>query len=135
MRRWTGHGENKNRSTLIKTNKINKDMSTRNRTQLSEIMSLAWQFVKRNGYTMSEALKTAWANMKLIAQMKHRIVRFYFRKVDGTIREAYGTLKESMLPPTQGTGRKANETLQTYYDTERQEHRSFKRANLVEVCS
>ena len=26
-------------------------MSTRNRTQLSEIMSLAWQFVKRNGYT------------------------------------------------------------------------------------
>ena len=103
-------------------------MSTRNRTQLSEIMSLAWQFVKRNGYTMSEALKTAWANMKLIAQMKHRIVRFYFRKVDGT-------LKESMLPPTRGTGRKANETLQTYYDTERQEYRSFKRANLVEVCS
>ena len=103
-------------------------MSTQNRTQLSEIMSLAWQFVKRNGYTMSEALKTAWANMKLRAQMKHRIVRFYFRK-------AYGTLKESILPPTQGTGRKANETLQTYYDTERQEYRSFKRANLVEVCS
>lgn len=68
-------------------------MSTRNRTQLSEIMSLAWQFVKRNGYTMSEALKTAWANMKLKVQMKHRIVRFYFRKVDGTIREAYGTRK------------------------------------------
>ena len=110
MRRWTGHGANKNRSTLIETNKINKDMSTQNRTQLSEIMSLAWQFVKRNGYTMSEALKTAWANMKLRAQMKHRIVRFYFRKVDGTIREAYGTLKESILPPTQVTGRKANET-------------------------
>ena len=83
MRRWTGHGANKNRSTLIETNKINKDMSTQNRTQLSEIMSLAWQFVKRNGYTMSEALKTAWANMKLRAQMKHRIVRFYSRNVDG----------------------------------------------------
>jgi len=83
----------------------------------------------------SQLFKMAWANMKLIAQMKHRIVRFYFRKVDGTIREAYGTLKESMLPPTRGTGRKANETLQTYYDTERQEYRSFKLANLVEVCS
>ena len=58
-------------------------MSTRNRTQLSEIMSLAWQFVKHNGYTMSEALKTAWANMKLRAQMKHWIVRFYSRNVDG----------------------------------------------------
>lgn len=58
-------------------------MSTQKRNQLSEIMRLAWQFVKRNGYTMSEALKTAWANMKLRAQMKHRIVRFYFRNVDG----------------------------------------------------
>lgn len=89
-----------------------------------------YSIVRADGFNVQE-----WANMKLIAQMKHRIVRFYFRKVDGTIREAYGTLKESMLPPTQGTGRKANETLQTYYDTERQEYRSFKRANLVEVCS
>lgn len=32
---------------------------------------------------MSEALKTAWANMKLRAQMKHWIVRFYSRNVDG----------------------------------------------------
>ena len=83
----------------------------------------------------SQLFKMAWANIKLRAQMKHRIMRFYFRKVDGTIREAYGTLKESILPPTQGTSRKANETLQTYYDTERQEYRSFKRANLVEMCS
>ena len=83
----------------------------------------------------TQLFKTAWANIKLRAQMKHRNVRFYFRKVDGTIREAYGTLKESILPPTQGTSRKANETLQTYYDTERQEYRSFKRANLVEMCS
>ena len=44
-------------------------MSTRNRTQLSEIMSLAWQFVKRNGYTMSEALKTAWANMHIMREL------------------------------------------------------------------
>lgn len=58
-------------------------MSTQKRNQLSEIMRLAWQFVKRNGYTMSEALKTAWANMKLRAQMKHWIVRFYSRNVDG----------------------------------------------------
>ena len=68
-------------------------MSTQKRNQLSEIMRLAWQFVKRNGYTMSEALKTAWANMKLRAQMKHRIVRFYFRKIDGTIERHTGHLK------------------------------------------
>ena len=50
-----------------------------------EVMTLAWQFVKRNGYTMSEALTTAWRNMKVRAMMKTRIVKFYFQKVDGSI--------------------------------------------------
>lgn len=40
------------------------------RNVLHEIMSLAWQLVKRNGFSMSEALKCAWANMKLKAAMK-----------------------------------------------------------------
>lgn len=53
--------------------------------------------------SMSEALKTAWMNIKLKAAMKERIVKFYFQKVDGSIREAYGTLKDSMLPDSKGT--------------------------------
>ena len=53
---------------------------------MSEIMQMAWQFVKRNGYSMSEALKVAWANFKLKMAMKSRIVRFYFLKVDGSTR-------------------------------------------------
>lgn len=103
------------------------------RNYLSEVFSLAWQFVKRNGFSMSEALKCAWANIKLKVAMKSRIVKFYFQKVDGTIREAYGTLKESMLPPTNG-GRKANDSIQTYYDCEKSEYRCFKRANLVRIA-
>lgn len=43
-------------------------------------MLMAWTFVKRNGFTMSEALKVAWANMKLKASMKERIVKFYFKR-------------------------------------------------------
>ena len=97
-------------------------------------MCLAWQLVKRNGFTMSEALKVAWANMKLKAAMKQRIVKFYFQKVDGSIREAYGTLKESLLPPIKGTdSRKKSETLQVYFDTEKQAYRSFKVANLIKI--
>lgn len=98
---------------------------------LHEIMSLAWQLVKRNGYSMSEALKTAWANIKLRNAMKQRIVKFYFKKVDGTIREAYGTLKENLIPATSGDNRKKSDTVQVYYDTEKQEYRCFKKANLV----
>lgn len=105
-----------------------------NRNTLKAIMTLAWQFVKRNGFTMSEALKCAWANVKLKSAMRSRIVKFWFTKVDGTLREAYGTLQESMLPATQGTGRKANDTLTVYYDTEREAYRSFKKANLVKMA-
>ena len=104
------------------------------RNVLHDIMSLAWQFVKRNGFTMSEALKVAWANMKLKAAMKQRIVKFYFQKVDGSIREAYGTLKETLIPATSGDNRKRNDTVQVYFDTERQEYRCFKKANLISIC-
>ena len=101
---------------------------------LHEIMSLAWQFVKRNGFTMSEALKCAWANMKLKAAMKQRIVKIYFKKVDGSIREAYGTLKENLIPATSGENRKKNDTIQVYFDTEKQEYRCFKKANLLNIA-
>ena len=103
-------------------------MSNTFRSQISEVMCLAWQMVKRNGYTMSEALKTAWTNIKLRAAMKERIVKFYFQKVDGSIREAYGTLKDSLLPDSKGT-----DTVQTYFDTERGEFRCFKKANLIKI--
>lgn len=102
---------------------------------MSEIMQLAWMFVKRNGYSMSEALKVAWANFKLKMAMKSRIVRFYFLKVDGSTREAFGTLAEGKIPATAGTdGRKPNDTIQTYYDTEKQAWRCYKRANLLRIA-
>ena len=106
-------------------------MSTERRNNLSELMRMAWQFVKRNGFTMSRALKLAWANMKLKAAMRSGIVKFYFRKVDGTLREAYGTLKAELLPKTEGTGRKPGDTVQVYYDIEKQAYRCFKKANLA----
>ena len=109
-------------------------MSNTFRSQISEVMCLAWQMVKRNGYSMSEALKTAWMNIKLKAAMKERIVKFYFQKVDGSIREAYGTLKDSLLPDSKGTdNRKKSDTVQTYFDTERGEFRCFKKANLIKI--
>lgn len=109
-------------------------MSTKIKNQLKEVMLMAWTFVKRNGFSMSEAMKCAWANMKLKAAMKNRIVKFYFQKVDGSIREAYGTLKENLIPATSGDNRKKNDTVQVYFDTERQEYRCFKKANLLNIA-
>lgn len=78
-------------------------MSSEKRNKLSEIFKLAWQFVKRNGYKLSEALKCAWLNIKLKAEMKKRIVKFYFQKIDGSLREAYGTTNPETIPATTGT--------------------------------
>lgn len=102
---------------------------------LREVMSLAWQFVRKNGFTMSEALKVAWANMKLKLQMKSKVVKFYFQKVDGSVREAYGTLNEKLMPAITGTDKRTkNDTVQTYFDTERQEFRCYKKANLLKIA-
>ena len=110
-------------------------MSAKRKNELREIMRLAWQFVKKNGYSMSEALKTAWQNIRLKTRLYNGIVKFYFQKVDGSVREAYGTLKESLLPPTNGTdNRKKNDTVQVYFDTEKSEYRCFKKANLLRMA-
>lgn len=103
------------------------------RSDLSNIMSEAHRFIKIAGLSMSEALKKAWANFKLKLRMKTCIVKFYFQKIDGSIREAYGTLCEKYLPTVAATGsnRKPNDTTQAYFDTEKQEWRCFKKMNLI----
>ena len=63
-------------------------MSTKFRSQMKEVMQMAWSFVRKNGHSMSEALKCAWANFKLKAVLKVKIVEFYFKKTDGTLRQA-----------------------------------------------
>lgn len=109
-------------------------MSNSAKIELRGIMSLAWQFVKRNGYTMSEALRVAWANAKNKAKMSIGIAKFYFMKVDGSMREAFGTLRGDLLPNISKCNRKSNDTVQVYFDTEKQEWRCYKKANLVKIA-
>ncbi len=85
-------------------------------TDKKNVFTLAWQFARQTGLSFSECLKKAWANIKLKAKMSSQIVRFYFQKVDGSTREAWGTLRPDLLPPTQHN-RKSNNTVQVYFDT------------------
>jgi hypothetical protein len=102
------------------------------RTDLRNIMIEAHRFIKIAGISLSEALRKAWANFKLKLKMSAGIVKFYFQKVDGSIREAYGTLASNLVPVIDGNDtRKKNDTTQTYFDTEKQEWRCFKKMNLV----
>lgn len=108
-------------------------MSKERKSTLREIMQMAWSFVKRNGFTMAEALKCAWCNFKLKTAMKMRIVQFFFLKVDGSTRQAFGSLQTSVMGETKGSGRKPNDNLQVYWDCEKSEYRSFKKCNLIKM--
>ena len=109
-------------------------MSTNFKNQMKEVMSLAWSFVKRNGFSMSEALKCEWTNLMLKTAFKVKIVEFYFKKTDGTLRQAFGTLKDGLIGEGKGTGRKPNDNLQVYWDTEKEEYRCFKKCNLIKIA-
>lgn len=100
---------------------------------LRKVMRMAWQFVKRNGLSMSEALKKAWMNIKLKVALKSGIVKFYFQKVNGEIREAYRTLSSNLIPQTSsgGSSPRKDETTQIYFDTERGSWRRYKKANII----
>lgn len=108
-------------------------MKKMKKTDLRTIMSLAWQFVKRNGFSLSEALKQAWRVFRTKAQLYKGIVKFYYQKVDGNLREAYGTLNPKLMPkqPEKTDRRLKNPTVQVYFDTEVQDFRCFKLANLA----
>ena len=108
-------------------------MATEKRNLLKEIMNLAWSFVRKNGYSMSEALKVAWTNIKLRALLHKKVVEFYFKKTDGTLRQAFGTLMSDRIPETKGT-KKTADNCQVYFDTEKNEYRCFKKCNLVKIA-
>lgn len=99
----------------------------------NETMKLSWQFIKKDGLPKNEAMRLAWMNVKLVEEMKKRIVQFYFKKMDGSEREACGTLQQGVIPATANAGRKNNETLLTYFDVNSGAFRSFRKVNLLRI--
>lgn len=99
-------------------------------TDKKTIFALAWQFFKQTGYSFSDCLKKAWQNFKLKSKMKKQIVEFYYKKLDGSIRQAFGTLANT---PPATTNRKPNENLFTYFDTIKNEWRSFYKFNILDI--
>ena len=94
-------------------------------------MSAAWRFVKEFGFTMSEAMRVAWMQFKLRARMLKGTVEFFYKKVNGEVRHAFGTLLN--VPVTKGV-RGSVKGCQTYYDMEVQDWRCYRIENLLSVC-
>ncbi len=101
--------------------------------ELSGIMHSAWAFFRISGQSFSECLRIAWRNYKLVQKMQTQIVKFYFQKIDGSCREAYGTFL-GVADQIKGDRRAKNNTVQVYYDTEKQAFRCFKKLNLLSIA-
>lgn len=67
------------------------------RINKSMVMKAAWETLRRHkAVSFSEALRKAWHAYKLKAQMALGVVRFVFRKTNGELRNAVGTLAKNL---------------------------------------
>lgn len=94
----------------------------------TKLFKMAWA-IRSQFETFADALKQAWRVIRLYAQMLIGNVKFQYRKVDGSIRDAVGTL--SVAYESKGTGKVTPIDSIVYYDCEALGMRSFKIANLI----
>jgi hypothetical protein len=92
------------------------------------VMSIAWA-IRNQFTTFAEALKHAWQTIKLQWALCLGVAVFKYKKVDGSIREARGTVET--VPATKGTKRPVNFGVLTYFDMDAQYWRSAKIENLI----
>jgi len=110
-------------------------MSTQFKSNMKQVMNDAWRIFKVTGISFAECLKRAWAILKLKTMMKYQTVQFYYQKVNGEIRQAFGTMRvEIITDKIKNNIRKKNDDLLTYWDTEKQSFRSFKKFNLIKIA-
>ena len=109
------------------------DVETIKTTFRSKVFNYAWQIVKRTGLFFSVALVRAWKVYKLRKRMIKETVKFTFKKLDGSLRLAYGTLKQPQQRNFIKSKRTPNFKTVCFYDTLINDFRSFKVENLIRV--
>lgn len=97
----------------------------------ADVLRTAWQLVRKSGLSFSNALKRAWAAVKLKTAMHVKAVSFFYLKEDGTERYAIGSYRLAPIsihpivlrPEAPGTVR--------YYDILSNGWRSFRIDRLI----
>ncbi|NDV97248.1 DUF2693 domain-containing protein [Dysgonomonas sp. 521] len=87
------------------------------------------------GYNLNDSLSTSSLIELLQLKMINGVAHFLYKKKDGTIREAWGTLLEKVIINNingNGEARKYY-SCQAYFDIESQSWRSFRYENLITI--
>ena len=100
--------------------------------KMAELMRNAWFLVRNYGMSLADAMRQAWRIFKLKSAMHKGIVKFQFLKLDGTTRDAVGTLVDEVTSKLVG-GQYYNPSpkVVAYFDCEKQEWRSFRKERLI----
>ena len=98
----------------------------------SKLFKVAHAIIRKGqAATLSDALKAAWKAVKIYTQMLG-IVVFTFRKSNGEIRKAVGTLRNLNYQAKGGTNAHSkNEDVICYWDCKKNAFRSFKSISLI----
>ena len=97
------------------------------------VMKYAWQLWRATKQQWKICMIKAWQLYRLAKAMRERVVGFYYAKADGTIRKAFGTLKNVPAGATLGGKRVTKPSYRTmfYFDIEKKSFRCFKVENLI----
>jgi hypothetical protein len=111
----------------IKTNDIKTQTNFR-----SNVFAKAHLIFSSTRISFSDALKKAWKLYRLSKQLFSKDeVKFSYKKVDGSLRTAYGTLK-NVSQFIKGNGTPNNKVF-NYWDLEAVGFRCFKIENIVSI--
>lgn len=100
----------------------------------SKLFKIAHAIIRKaQASCFSEALKLAWKAIKIYTQMQTGKVEFTFKKLDGTIRKAVGTLCGIDYTPSPGAVKrvKPDDDVMCYFDVEKNNFRSFRVFTLI----
>lgn len=100
------------------------------------VMSFAHHIYESGVTNWSAALQKAWMLYRLAKRMRQGVVKFYFEKVDGSARVAYGTLCNLPAGITSRKGGKKapNYGTMCYWDTKKNAFRSFRVENFIAMA-
>lgn len=112
-------------------------MTTSIKNKMRKVMQLAHRAYQLKSSSMSwvECLKQAWQVVKLESAMKTKVVEFFFMKMNGEVRQVFGTLLQSHIDYTpNGTGHAASRDCIRYWDEAKGAWRQFKAYNFLRVA-
>lgn len=113
-------------------NSLKKHLTMKAQINKSQLFKMAHTMLRKaEAANLSEALTKAWKALKLKAAMMAGNVAFAFRKLNGEIRQAVGTLVNVAYTAKNTTRKAGPADVICYFDVEKNAFRSFNAANLI----